>query len=402
MRTSWYHGWNVVAVCVLSQVAALGVATNCFSFFLEPWSREFGMPMSTLTLSITLFSVSCAVLAPIAGRICERYSVRHIFVIATLGVVLFHVLIGMASAGWQVIALYMVLMPVAITFSSGIPSQILVTRWFVRKRGLALAFSAFGLAFAGVVFPPIVIWLMKTVGWQKVWWIFGAAILLLVLPTIMLVIRNRPDERDGRDYVPYEIDVDAAPAQLSVRSIFSRPNFWMTMLVFVPLQFAYSAVNATFAPFVASRALADDDIALLVGIFSFAALCGKLSVGVLADRYGNRPPLVLVSVCICLGMAWLAFAQGFASLAGGFALVGFSQGVWVLMASCIATEFGSRGFGRAYGIGSAFAPIGALSPPLFARAQEISGSYTGGLLGMALLCVGSVLAACALKEPRRP
>jgi len=72
------------------------------------------------------------------------------------------------------------------------------------------------------------------------------------------------------------------------------------------------------------------------------------------------------------------------------------------MASCIATGFGSRGFGRAYGIGSAFAPIGALSPPLFARAQEISGSYTGGLLGMALLCVGSVFAACALKEPRRP
>jgi len=98
MRTSWYHGWNVVAVCVLSQVAALGVATNCFSFFLEPWSRDFGMPMSTLTLSITLFSVSCAVLAPIAGRVCERYSVRCVFVIATLGVVLFHVLIGATAA----------------------------------------------------------------------------------------------------------------------------------------------------------------------------------------------------------------------------------------------------------------------------------------------------------------
>jgi hypothetical protein len=42
--------------------------------------------------------VSCAVLAPIAGRVCERYSVRCVFVIATLGVVLFHVLIGATAA----------------------------------------------------------------------------------------------------------------------------------------------------------------------------------------------------------------------------------------------------------------------------------------------------------------
>lgn len=37
-QKGWYHGWNIVAVCVLSQAAANGLAVNAFSLFLHDWS----------------------------------------------------------------------------------------------------------------------------------------------------------------------------------------------------------------------------------------------------------------------------------------------------------------------------------------------------------------------------
>jgi hypothetical protein len=30
----YYHGWNIVGMCVAVQVAALGLTLNCFSLFL--------------------------------------------------------------------------------------------------------------------------------------------------------------------------------------------------------------------------------------------------------------------------------------------------------------------------------------------------------------------------------
>src|SRR5437868_13418113 len=41
----WYYGWNIVAVAVLSLIAANGVPFNCISLFLKPWSGEFPLPI---------------------------------------------------------------------------------------------------------------------------------------------------------------------------------------------------------------------------------------------------------------------------------------------------------------------------------------------------------------------
>jgi hypothetical protein len=53
----WYHGWNIVAVCIVSQVAANGLTYNAFSLFLRDWSRELHAPISRLQLAVKVFSV---------------------------------------------------------------------------------------------------------------------------------------------------------------------------------------------------------------------------------------------------------------------------------------------------------------------------------------------------------
>jgi len=396
MHARWYHGWNIVAVCILSQVAALGIPTNCFSFFLKPWSDEFGLPISTLTLAITLFSMVCVGAAAIAGFVCERFPIRNVMCIAMLGIVAGHVLIGSAHSGWQIILLYMLFLPIPIVFSTGIPAQILVTRWFVKKRGVALALSAFGVALAGVIFPPIVVVLLKYWSWRVTWYVFAAAILVLVTTTLFFVVRDR-HERDGRDYVPFDPPATSS-RKLAVKEIFSRRNFWLTLGVYVPLQLAYSAVNATFAPFAGERGMTSEAIAMLVGVFNIAALCGKLATGLLTDRFGNRLPLILVAACSLAGMLCLIFFNASAGTAAGFILVGLSQSMLVLQASCIAAEFGASDFARAYGLLCALGPIGTLSPPIFALMRETSGSYTSGLVSLAVLCLVALFIALSYRD----
>jgi len=397
---SWYHGWNILAVCVLAQIATLGVATNCLTFFLEGWSRDFNMPISQIVIAIPLFSVTCCILAPVVGGLADRYPVRLLLAGALLVIVTGHLLIGFARSGWQIIAIYTLLLPFAASFSGGIPTQTLVSRWFVRRRALAFSICAVGLVLAGILFPPIVVFLIERVGWRMTWWIFGGAIMLLVLPAVLLVIRERPGTEEGRHYVlPETAAADGTVP--TVRDILSRRNFWLPIAVFAPVLLSNSGLQMNFAPFVAARGLSIAEAAILIGVFNAAAAIGKLATGTLADRFGNRLPLLLVAALGTASTFWLVWAHGLVPLSLGFIALGFSQGVWVLLASCIAAEFGSTGFPRAYGIASCFAVLTTVSPPVLARVAEETGSYGAGLLALGVICLIAVVAALFFRDSAR-
>jgi hypothetical protein len=103
--------------------------------------------------------------------------------------------------------------------------------------------------------------------------------------------------------------------------------------------------------------------------------------------------LLLLSVLGAASTFWLVWAQGFALLSIGFVTLGLSQGVWVLLASCMAAEFGSSGFPRAYGIASCFAVLTTISPPVLAWLAETTGGYSLGLLALGAICLIAVFSA---------
>jgi len=400
LHTPWYHGWNIVALCVLVQMTVLGVMGNCFSFFLEGWSRDFHQPVSLFVLAIAIFSIPCAFLAPVAGWLLERWSVRWVVLAGYAGVCLAYALIGLAPNGWVVFGVYALLLPVAVTGCTGIPSQTLVSRWFVRRRGFAFSLCAVGLVLAGIIYPPIVVWLIPNFGWRATWWIFAAFNLVVVGTLILLVLRNRPGPADGNAYLGGEDHhaLEDSGSTITVRQIFSRPNFWFVVLAFVPAQAGNSVLTNNFAPFGQQRGVTLAEVATLVAALNVAATCGKLGVGWLADRYGTRLPLMLLTLSALAGMLALTFAHGLLAIGIGAVLLGIGQGMWVMMAACIASDFGSRDFSRAYGMASAATLFITLPAPAVAYSAELTGSYTGGFLVLALACAAGVVGAMLYRD----
>jgi len=382
-------------MCVLVQCAALGVTINCFSFFLHDWSNAFQIPASRLILGMVLFGFICSAFAPFVGRFLDRYSARLIVVVALVGIALIHVLIGFASHGWQIILLY-ALLPIPITFSTGIPAQTLVARWFDRWRGVAFSLSATGLVLAGIAFPPIVVWLISQVGWRMTWWIF-ALVVLVVAALAAIVLRDYPTFALPKSEVQAPSTRPDQPPPTMGR-VFRTRNFWLVIIVFVAVSLMSSAVQANFAPLVNSKGLSPNQAAVLLAIFNVAAAGGKLFAGVLCDRIGNRVPLIMVACLATGGMFMLAHVTSFTALIVALVGLGMSQSIWVMLASCIAHDFGQNGFPRAYGIANMFSVITNFSPPALAWMYEQSGSYTFGLLALACICVPSMIAAFLYRE----
>jgi MFS family permease len=408
-RLGWYYGWNIVAVCVVAGIAASALPINAFSLFLAGWSADLHVPLSTMQIGIGGCGLGCAIVSPLIGLIADKYPGRWLISIGLALMALFCVGISAVSAVWQYITLYTVLLPVALTLSTSLLANAMVSRWFVRRLGLALSVTAVGLGMAGVVMPPLVAWAMPMLGWRGIWRSGGIIIAVFILPLVIAVLRDRPSSTDGSYYLtPDEAsamppDSHAGATNLRWRDIFARRNFWLLIVVYVPMLALYGGVGQNVAPIATSRGLTEQTAGVLLSLYSVSQLAATLMAGVLSDRLGNRLPLAAFAFATALGGVFVAFGGGAMSLGTGIILAAFGGSFWPLIAASAAREFGAGAVGRVFGLVMFFLPLVISAPFAVAKAKESTGSYTAALLVMAgITIIGGLACLLLMREQHAP
>jgi MFS family permease len=411
-HSGWYYGWNVVAVCVLAGIAASALPINAFSLFLGEWTAALHVPVSTLQIGIGLCGLGSALFSPLAGILADKYSGRRLFTIGISGIAVFCLGISWVSQIWEYLVLYALILPISLLLSTSIVANAMVSRWFVRRLGLALAITAVGLGMAGIVMPPIVAAAMPAIGWRGIWRIGGIITAVIVLPLVIAVLRDRPTERDGLHYLTNPDGTTAGSgagsahgakgsSTLRWRDIFRRRNFWLLIAVYVPMLALYGGAGQNIAPIATSRGLSPQTAGVLLSLLSLAQLVATLMAGLLSDRFGNRLPLAGLAFATALGGTLVAFGSSAGVLGLGIILDGCGGSFWPLLAAAIAAEFGASAVGRVFGLVIFFLPLTVVSPFAVAKSQEVSGSYVTPLLMMAALTVAGGVACMLWMRERR-
>jgi MFS family permease len=386
---SWYHGWNIVAVCLLAQVVANGLTYNTFSLFLRGWAADLHTPLSSLQLPIFAMVLVCSLLSPLAGSMADRYPARWLIACGLLGMALFQCLLSFATAGWQFLALYGLLASPALTFSTAVIANPLISRWFVRRRGLALGISGIGMA--GIILPPLIAELLPPLGWRTIWRLGAAVIAFVAVPIVLLLIRDRPGEPEGAYYLSgadhaASLDPHAAGGSgLMWRDVLGRRTFWLVVAIYLPFLALYGACGQNLAPFVASRGQTPQFAATLLSVLSATHVAATLALGLIADRFGSRYALVGLALVVAGGGTLMALGGSSASIVIACGLIGMGGAVYPPITISLANEFGANSVGKAFGLASFFLPIMAVAPFIVARTQEASGSYTPGFAGLTLI-----------------
>ena len=406
-RRGWYYGWNIVGVCILAQIAANAMAINAFSLFLHDWSAEFHLPNSKFLLGLAGCGIGAAFISPFVGICADKYPARLLFGGGLAGMAVFCLGISAITQTWQYYVLYSVVLPVSLCFSTSIPGNAVLSRWFVRRLGLALGLSGFGLAIAGVIMPPVIAAVMPDLGWRGVWRIAGLVIAFIILPLVVFVLRDRPAVANGAYYLTKDGSAPVVQphgltgkSTLTWRDVFARRNFWLLVIVYLPMLATYGGCGQNIAPLAASRGLTTHSAGILLSLYSFSQIAVTLAGGALSDKLGNRLPLAGLAFATTLGGVVVAYGHSFPLLALGIVLAGFGGAFWPLLAGAVAAEFGPAGVGRAFGLLSFFLPLGVLAPFAVAKMQENTGSYEPVLLTLsAVTFVGGAL--CLLMRERR-
>jgi predicted MFS family arabinose efflux permease len=388
-RLPWFYGWNIVAVAILAQVLVSGVTLISFSLWVHDWMTTFHVQRAPIMRAMTVTLIVSGLAAPYIGHLFDRAPFR---VLMSIGLGLFatgFALVSISTALWQVVLAYGLCLGAASALSGSVAAQVLASKWFRARAGLAIGIALTGLSLGGVLMPPLLAALMAAFGWREAALIIGA-LGLAVIPVILLVIRNRPEDLGLQP----EAEGKIPPPETSwtVRQILLNPNFWLLVAAFVPFFTALKAIAANFEPLAADLGVTASTAALLISANNAFTIVGKVVIGRLSDLFDPR--IVLAALIAMGGAGFLLMLghAGFDRLIIGNCLLGLgSAGVYPMQGILIRRYFGLVSFGRVIGLLNLFFLLSAFGGQWAGASRDRSGDYN-----LFLLAAGVAPVLCGL------
>ncbi|MGH7389443.1 MAG: MFS transporter [Candidatus Rokuibacteriota bacterium] len=383
------YGWVVVGAGALITCVGMG-ALFSMGIFLKPIEESMGWSRTGISTIALINWIAMGLGSLVWGALSDRYGARVVVLGggALLGLGL--VLSSQVTALWQLYVTF----GGAVGFAVGAfyaPLTATATRWFVAKRGLAVALVSAGIGFGVLTISPLVRWLASAADWRFAMVVLGDLAWLVILPAALFVREPGPAETPAPASAAGRPDRDFSGAEV-VRS----PRFWALALTHFACCAAHSGPIFHMVTHAIDQGLAAMVAATVLSVSGLASIGGRVATGLLADRFGAKRTLI-VGLGVQAAMIFLyLFAQS-ASAFYGLALVfGIAYGgVMPLYALLVRESFGEKVMGTAYGGVFLISTLGmGLGSFAGGWLYDALGSY--GWLFVSSAAIGAAAAALAL------
>lgn len=364
-----FYGWVVVGACYMALFTAIA-SYYAFGVFFKPISGEFGWTRAQTSLAVSINLMTGAFLGVLAGRLVDKYKPRNIMLICAALASFSYIMMSRINGLGQFYLLYGVTLGIAMSPNYIIPS-VLINRWFMKKRGLALGivFSAFGMA--QMVSPPLVASLIESVGWRPMY-IYIGIFLFIIISTSALFLRSSPEEMgllpDGDAGIEPVKDNPAGQSKngvmqgLSIKETIATSAFWLITLLWFFMAFPVYMMVIHLIPYTTDMGFNVIAAASIMTASGISSIVGRISLGHASDKFGNKKMLMLSFIMVILGMLLLIKARSLPAIYIAVIIFGFfSSGSDNIVIKAMADLFGLRSLGFIVGATGLAWRVGASS-----------------------------------------
>lgn len=351
-----FRGWLVVGAAFSVMFLSYGLQFS-YGVFVTGMSEDLGWGRAETALPFSIYVFVYSALSAATGRATDRFGPR---IVIALGAVLLGLGWGssaLVEAPWH-LNLTLGLVAALGMSVAWVPCHATVARWFIRRRGLAVAVASSGASFGNFVVPAIAAALVAAWGWRPTLACVAIASALLMLLAARFMARD-PESvglwPDGDHEVPPMEQISDGRTVAEVR--WTEPFllivaiYLMTWLVvFVPFVHA-----AAYAADLGISAVAAASVLSAIGI---GGIGGRLLSGLMSDRIGRLPALTTIFALQAVSFVLFAVAGGLGMLWIAALVFGFSYGGGVTLLPPLCADL----FGRAHVasvVGTIFAMAGA-------------------------------------------
>jgi len=282
----------------------------------------------------------------------------------------------------------------------------LVSLWFVRLRGRAMAMHSFGSALSQAIFPPFIHVLIQIGGWRNAWLALGGTIIgVLFLPALILVRRTpesvglAPDggfQENGSQGTPLASIEDWTLSQ-AIRT----KTMWYLMFAGTSSSLIVTALIFLQVSLFESKGLSAELAATVFAVIAPMSLVGAFLGGLLVERVTNRYLLISGQVGLVAAMIWTFMISNTLEAVVYGGMLGLSSGFLMTVNSVIwPNYYGRQYLGSIRGVATTVTiAAAALGPLPFAFLTELMDSYSKAVMIFLLLPVLCIIASALAVKP---
>ena len=358
------QGWWVVAASTLILSVSFG-STYLLVVALKPIAADFGWPRAIPSLAYSLIYFGAGFGGIAMGFWSDRQGVFRPVCLGAVAIASGSVLASFSGS----MAGFLLAQGLLIGFlgngSMFAPLMTNATRWFERRRGMAVAIVAAGQPLSGTLWPSIFRWGIENHGWRETMLGYGVLSLVIILPLSLALRRPVP--------VPTAPEVTPGAKAGPAAEVLGLPANLVQValgIAFVGCCIAMSMPMAHIVAYCSDLGFATARGAEMLSVLLACAFASRLIFGYLADRIGGLKTILFSSSLQAVVLSLYTIFDGLVQLYLISGLFGFVfGGIVPSYALAVRDLFAERQAGWRTGV-----------TYLFGTSGMGLGGYLGGLV----------------------
>ena len=383
-----------------------GMVFYALGAFLDAFVDEQEFSTGLASAGVGVFLLASGLCGYYTGRLVNRFDARWVITAGTAVSTAGMALLAQVRSGWQMFAV-MILFGIGFGLCGLVPTTTLVTRWFERRRSVAMAVASTGLSLGGIVLLPQLIQRIESV--SLVYWAprFAVVYCVLLLISTWFFIRAwpkdvglRPDGAPTAEH-PGQAPAGPPPGTSYARAIRTR-FFVFTAIGFVLVMSSQVGAIHHIYKLTGDRlgleAAGAGAVQLLAGTSVVARICG----GIAAIKVSLRWLTTVLMVVQVVGLCLLAVAGSGLAILFGVLVLGSAMGNLLMLHPLIlADAFGVKDYPRIYGFGSLLMVSGLAGGPFITGVLHDAYSYRSAFFTLAAIAVVGLVVYSFAGNPAR-
>lgn len=379
-----FYGWWIVLALMIVSGSALALTITTFNIYLNAFTQNVGISATQFALCSTIINITVMLFSPKVGKILQQHTKKALLIFLT-GFCLSYAAFSIAH---NIFSLYLVAALFGF-FSTGltfIPPTVLVNRWFIEKKGLAMSIALSGSAFFGMFLSKYITYCIQNFSYAFAYQTVALLMFVCGLLLIGLLVKDTPESIGlkalGADKVDFNIQVNHQNmlVQLTPKELKKKPFFWSMLAA----QFLVGIVGGGIVlqlPVYLQNTFGMEQAATFLVISLGIMIFAKVILGWLYDKLGSLKTTTIVACSVLMTCIPFIFTTSSSMwLLGliGVMFWGIGNCIGTVTPAVVASKtYGPTHYGEVYGICLRFQTLGiAIGVPAISMIVTATGSFT--------------------------
>lgn len=277
---------------------------HSYTVFLVAFIEAFGWSRADVSLAYSVSQIVNGLSSPLVGTLVDRLGPRRLILGGGCLLAIGLLASSLASELWHMWILYGVVMTLGSNCLGLVVFVPLLSRYFVKNRGMAVSVVQSANGFARAFSAPASTMMVAGLGWRGAYVGQGLFMALLIVPLALLF--------RGTDPLPGSRAARRAAAEegWTLKQAMRTPHFWLLMLVYVFTGLGSFIVALHQLAFAIDAGYDKLYAAGVLGMGAFLSLPGVILTGTISDYIGRELSAIVTYGTSIIGVACALLITG--------------------------------------------------------------------------------------------